>query len=94
VLAGVRERLDWLRRERPRGTANGTCLIPFNFHYINDLLRDMGARTRRAPLNPVREYLLPVDPSLYAGLGAELARNRGRRTRPTERRTEGEPVGA
>ena len=93
MLADVRERLEWLRRERPRGTANGTCLIPFNFHYINDLLRDMGARTRRAPLNPVREYLLPVDPSLYAGLGAELARNRARRAPSAERRPEGETAG-
>ncbi|HET6231251.1 MAG TPA: NAD(P)-binding domain-containing protein [Longimicrobiaceae bacterium] len=72
MLREVRERLEWLHTERPRGTASGTCLIPFNFHYINDLLADMGARTRRAPLNPVREFLLPVDPSLYKDLKAEL----------------------
>jgi dimethylaniline monooxygenase (N-oxide forming) len=93
MLRDVRERWEWLRTRRPRGTANGTCLIPFNFHYINDLLRDMGARTRRAPLNPFREFLLPVDPTLYANLKAELERNRARRARGAARRAEGEPVG-
>jgi dimethylaniline monooxygenase (N-oxide forming) len=82
MLREVRDRWEWLQRDRPRGTASGTCIIPFNFHYIDDLLRDMGARTRRAPLNPVREYLLAVDPSLYAGLGEELARGRIGRSRP------------
>jgi dimethylaniline monooxygenase (N-oxide forming) len=93
MLREVRERWEWLRTRRPRGTAHGTCLIPFNFHYIDDLLRDMGARTRRAPLNPLREFLLPVDPSLYADLKAELERNRARRARKSNRRTEGEPAG-
>jgi dimethylaniline monooxygenase (N-oxide forming) len=79
MLREVQARLDWLRTERPRGTASGTCLIPFNFHYLDDLMGDMGLRTRRAPFNPVREYLLPVDPSLYAGLKDEI--ERGRRTR-------------
>jgi hypothetical protein len=93
MLREVAARWEWMRTERPRGTARGTCVIPFNFHYINALLRDMGARTRRAPLNPVREYLLPVDPSLYAGLKAELERNRARRARLNERRAEERPAG-
>jgi dimethylaniline monooxygenase (N-oxide forming) len=93
MLSEVAARWKWLRTERPRGTAHGTCIIPFNFHYINDLLRDMGARTRRAPLNPIREYLLPVDPSLYADLKDELERNRARRKRKVRRAVEDNAVG-
>jgi dimethylaniline monooxygenase (N-oxide forming) len=81
VLREVRERWEWVRANRPQGTASGTCIVPFNFHYIDDLLRDMGARTVRRPLNRFREVMLPVDPSVYANLKAELDRNRARRLR-------------
>lgn len=76
ALAEVDEHLSWRRRERPDGFAGGTCIMPFNFHYFNSLLRDMGARTERLPRNPLKEYLLPVDPSLYADLGEELRSRR------------------
>ncbi|MFL5383328.1 MAG: flavin-containing monooxygenase [Longimicrobiaceae bacterium] len=79
----IEARLDWLRAERPNHLASGTCVVPFNFHYLNDLLRDMGARTWRSR-NRLREYLMPVDPALYADLGAELAAKRARRATPRE----------
>ncbi len=78
----IRERWEWIRAERPRGAASGACIIPFTFHYLNDLLRDMGARTVRSR-NPAAEFLLPVNPALYAGLRAELA---ARRAAPDPRR--------
>lgn len=81
VLREVRSRWEWVRANRPAGVASGTCIIPFTFHYIDDLLRDMGARTVRRPLNRFREVMLPVDPSMYANLKAELDRNRARRLR-------------
>jgi dimethylaniline monooxygenase (N-oxide forming) len=79
----IEERLAWLRAERPNHMASGTCVVPFNFHYLNGLLRDMGARTWRSR-NRLRELLMPVDPSLYADLGAELAAKRARRATPRE----------
>ncbi|HVG44508.1 MAG TPA: NAD(P)/FAD-dependent oxidoreductase [Longimicrobium sp.] len=79
----IEARLAWLRAERPNHMASGTCVVPFNFHYLNDLLRDMGARTWRTR-NRLREYLMPVDPSLYADLGAELAAKRARLATPRE----------
>lgn len=79
----IDDRLAWLRAERPNHMRSGICVVPFNFHYINELLRDMGARTWRSR-NRLREYLMPVDPALYADLGAELAANRGRRASPRE----------
>ena len=79
----VEARLAWLRAERPNHMASGTCVVPFNFHYLNDLLRDMGARTWRSR-NRLRELMMPVDPALYADLGAELAARPARRTTPRE----------
>lgn len=81
MLEEVRARWAWLRAHRPLGTASGTCVVPFNFHYIDDLLRDLGARTARRPLNRVAEWMMPVDPGNYADLKAELDRNRARRLR-------------
>ena len=79
----VEARLEWLRAERPNHLSSGTCVVPFNFHYLNDLLRDMGARTWRTR-NRLREYLMPVDPAVYANLGAELAAKRARPAAPRE----------
>jgi dimethylaniline monooxygenase (N-oxide forming) len=79
VLREMEARWTWVRENRPGGVASGTCIIPFTFHYVDDLLRDLGARTVRRRLNRVREVMLPFDPSVYANLKAELDRNRARR---------------
>ncbi|HSU12737.1 NAD(P)/FAD-dependent oxidoreductase [Longimicrobium sp.] len=79
----IEERLAWLKAERPDSVMNGICVIPFNFHHINELLRDLGARTWRSR-NRLHEYMMPVDPSLYAGLRAELQDRRLRRATPRE----------
>ena len=71
MYARIDERLAWLRAERPNHMASGTCLIPFTFHYLRELLDDMGARTWRRR-NRLAEFMMPVDPSLYADLAAEL----------------------
>jgi hypothetical protein len=79
VLREIEARWTWVRQNRPDGVAGGTCIVPFTLHYVDDLLRDMGARTVRRPLNRIREVMLPFDPSVYASLKAELDRNRARR---------------
>lgn len=79
VLTTVQARWQWLRENRPLGTMNGTCVVPFNLHHIDDLLRDLGARTVRRPFNRVAEWMMPLDPAWYAGLKAELDRSRARR---------------
>lgn len=79
----IEERLAWFKAERPHSLNAGTCVIPFNFHHINELLRDVGARTWRSR-NRLREYMMPVDPSLYADLRAELQARRERRATPRE----------
>jgi dimethylaniline monooxygenase (N-oxide forming) len=89
MLEEVRARWAWLCEHRPHGTTSGTCVVPFNFHYIDDLLRDLGARTARRPLNRIAEWMMPVDPANYADLKAELDRNRARRLRDASLVTSG-----
>jgi cation diffusion facilitator CzcD-associated flavoprotein CzcO len=83
VLREMEARWTWVRENRPRGVASGTCIVPFTFHYVDDLMRDMGASTVRRPLNRIKEVMLPFDPSVYANLKAELDRNRARRLAAT-----------
>ncbi len=90
MRAEVAARWAWLRRHRPHGTMGGTCVVPFTFHHIDDLLHDLGARTARRPLNRLAEWMMPVDPANYADLKAELDRNRARRMR--DARTGGPPA--
>lgn len=62
---------DWLVQRAPHSNASGTCIIPFSFHHADELMRDMGLRTRRSR-NPIAEFMAPFKPAMYQGLTAEL----------------------
>jgi cation diffusion facilitator CzcD-associated flavoprotein CzcO len=62
---------DWLVQRAPHSNAAGTCIIPFSFHHADELMRDMGLRTRRTR-NPITEFMAPFNPAMYKGLTQEL----------------------
>ena len=62
---------DWLQQRAPQNNTSGTCIIPFSFHHADELMRDMGLRTRRTR-NPLTELMAPFNPAMYKGLGQEL----------------------
>lgn len=69
--ARLEDYLKWLyNRTTIAVPAYGTCLVPFTFHYADDLMRDMGLSPRRA--NPIIEWLTPFNPARYKGLTKEL----------------------
>jgi dimethylaniline monooxygenase (N-oxide forming) len=55
----------------------GYFIGPYVAHYVDDLLRDMGLRTRRTG-NALREWFGLLSPSRYATLGAEREARRRR----------------
>ncbi len=59
----------WLSATFP-ARDEGHFIGPYVAHYVDELLEDMGLRTRRAQ-NPVAEYLSPLWPSRYRGVAAE-----------------------
>jgi len=61
----------WLVQRAPKSNASGTCVIPFSFHHADELMRDMGLKTRRTN-NPVTEFMAPFNPAIYKGLTNEL----------------------
>ncbi len=61
----------WLTQRVPHGHSSGTCIIPFSFHHADELMRDMGLKTRRTR-NPLTEFMAPFNPGMYKGLTQEL----------------------
>jgi dimethylaniline monooxygenase (N-oxide forming) len=59
----------WLSARFP-GRPEGTFIGPYVAHYVDELMDDMGLRTRRKG-NPFREYLGPFWPDRYRTLGDE-----------------------
>ena len=65
--ADIARALDWKRRGREvAATFGGLCVAPYHHAHFDELMEDMGARTK--PANPLAAYLAPVDPRVYAGL--------------------------
>lgn len=61
---GIEEALRWRRTVRPAALAQGgNCAAPFHFRHFDELLGDIGARSRRA--NPLAEWVLPPDATAY-----------------------------
>lgn len=71
--AQVEHRIDWMRRNRPADLRSfkNSCVAPFEYHYWDDLLRDMGLPTTVSQ-NWVRETFKPLNPSDYAELLAPV----------------------
>lgn len=72
--------LDWAAQVFP-GRGEGYFIGPYVAHYLDDLLRDMGAPTRRAG-NVLVEYFRPLLPQRYREL-AKQRRRRQENTSPT-----------
>jgi dimethylaniline monooxygenase (N-oxide forming) len=70
MLEAIYTNLEWRYRERARGLFSGTCVLPFTFHYFDDLMNDLGVRVRQNGSLP--EIVKPLSPSAYKDLKHEL----------------------
>ena len=71
MKAEIARHQEWLTQRVPHGHSSGTCIIPFSFHHADELMRDMGLKTRRTG-NPIKEFMAPFNPGMYKGLTQEL----------------------
>ena len=75
MRAEIERTLDWKRRRRVAAAGyGGLCVAPFHHAHFDELMADMGARSRRG--NALAAYLAPIDPEAYAEL-LETAPDRG-----------------
>ncbi|SAM83223.1 uncharacterized protein UBRO_20750 [Ustilago bromivora] len=68
----ARLKLEWLDARNNGKHAHGTNLVPFSLHSIEDTLKDINLQL--GTFGTIRQWLLPVRPSDYAGLGAQLCK--------------------
>ena len=67
MRAEIARALDWRRRDRRVASAyGGLCVAPFHHAHFDELMADMGARTRGG--NALAAPLAPISPRAYAGL--------------------------
>ena len=67
MRAEIARSLDWRRRGRGvASTYGGLCVAPFHHAHFDELMADMGARTRGG--NALAALLAPISPAAYAGL--------------------------
>ena len=67
MRAGIARALEWRRRDRQVAQAyGGLCIAPFHHAHFDELMVDMGARTK--PANLLAAHLAPVSPKAYAKL--------------------------
>lgn len=58
----------WRKMVRPIASEfNGLCVAPFNFQHLDQLMKDMGLKTK-ASNNPVYEFFKPINPADYQKL--------------------------
>ncbi|GLY29673.1 NAD(P)/FAD-dependent oxidoreductase [Kineosporia sp. NBRC 101731] len=76
MRADIDEKLRWIEKFSAGKHARGTSVIPFSMHDIDELLTDL--RLDVGPLTKARQWLLPVDPSAYRGIGTALLARHGR----------------
>ncbi|EST09455.1 Flavin monooxygenase-like protein [Kalmanozyma brasiliensis GHG001] len=72
MMQAAQAKFDWLDARSNGKHAHGTNLVPFSLHSIDDTLEDVGLGLGRWAT--VKQWLLPVRPSDYAGLGARLGK--------------------
>lgn len=69
-LTQAKETLAWMDQRAKGKHAHGTNLVPFSLSNIEDMLGDL--RLKLGWFAYLREWLLPVDPTAYRGLGEQL----------------------
>ena len=73
IRAEIDRTLDWKRRGREAATGyGGLCVAPYHHAHFDELMADMGARTK--PANTLAAHFAPISPESYAGLLATAPR--------------------
>lgn len=56
---------QWMQSNWSYGKANGTCVAPFNFHYLEQLINDIGVQRQYSAWKRFVEIMMPVNLSSY-----------------------------
>lgn len=64
--------LSWSMSNLPPALAYGTCVAPFSFHYLEDLIEDMGFKIFGKGAKPLQGMVERINPSAYQKIRQQL----------------------
>ncbi|MEL6166133.1 MAG: hypothetical protein AAFR37_21115 [Cyanobacteria bacterium J06628_3] len=70
--AEIYEHLKWDKINLPPAIAPGTCVTRFSFHYLEDLIEDMGFKIFGKGAKPLQGIMERVKPSAYQQIRQQL----------------------
>lgn len=65
MLEEIAVEWQWKQKEWESSLYNGTSIFPFSFHYIEELMEDMGIKSHPTSWTQMIKMILPVSPSNY-----------------------------
>ncbi|MEO1763316.1 MAG: NAD(P)-binding domain-containing protein [Cyanobacteria bacterium J06629_18] len=72
INAEINEHLKWDKINLPPAIAPGTCVTRFSFHYLEDLIEDMGFKIFGKGAKPLQGIMERVKPSAYQQIRQQL----------------------
>lgn len=76
IISQMREQMDkqlsWNINNLPPDFAYGTCISPFDFHYLEDLVEDMGFKIFGKGAKPLQGIMARIKPSAYQQIRQQL----------------------
>lgn len=70
--AEIEEHLNWDKLNLPPAIAPGTCVTRFSFHYLEDLIEDMGFNIFGKNAKPIQGMMERINPSAYQQIRQQL----------------------
>ncbi|MBE9216449.1 FAD-dependent oxidoreductase [Plectonema cf. radiosum LEGE 06105] len=70
--AEIEEHLNWDKLNLPPAIAPGTCVSRFSFHYLEDLIEDMGFHIFGKGAKPIQGIMERINPSAYQEIRQQL----------------------
>ncbi|MGB3651174.1 MAG: K+ transport protein, partial [Rivularia sp. (in: cyanobacteria)] len=70
--AEIEEHLKWDKVNLPPAIAPGTCVSRFSFHYLEDLIQDMGFNIFGKGAKPLQGMMQRINPSAYQQIRQQL----------------------
>ncbi len=70
--AEIEEHLKWDKATLPPAIAPGTCVTRFSFHYLEDLIEDMGFEIFGKGAKPLQGIMQRIKPSAYQQIRQQL----------------------
>ncbi|QSJ17882.1 FAD-dependent oxidoreductase [Nostoc sp. UHCC 0702] len=76
MIEDMETEFHWKQTQWLVGTNSGTCVSPFNYHHLEQLIQDMGVSSHHKGWQRIAEVMMPINPSAYKSIRQELRKKK------------------